>query len=371
MFNELVQSFLLIFFAEMGDKSQLLAMAFATRYSVKKVITGIFIGALLNHGLAVALGNYISSFIPITYIQIIAGFIFIVFSLLTLKPDKSNEEEEDKDYKFGPILTVASAFFMGELGDKTQLTAITLGSNSVYPLAVLTGTVTGMVFTGGIGIFIGKKLGDKVPELAMKISASSLFLFFGFTKLFQSIPTGYFSKQLIVLFVTVVFIIFFILVRVNITNSKKGVPTVYKTKSKELYDFYKEMETDISNICLGIDKCKKCQGEKCIIGYTKSIIKDSLGTQHVTMRDDFTLEPRVFEKRFDLNEVFKSYLTVIQFIFNDPRGSNNDSIHAIRKQLELILFNDSIIDFNNLDDYKKIAYEKNPKLALMIFSNLK
>lgn len=371
MFNELVQSFLLIFFAEMGDKSQLLAMAFATRYSVKKVITGIFIGAVLNHGIAVALGNYISSFIPITYIQVIAGFIFIVFSLLTLKPDKSNEEEEGKDYKFGPILTVASAFFVGELGDKTQLTAITLGSNAVYPLAVLAGTVTGMVFTGGIGILIGKKLGDKVPELAMKISASSLFLFFGFTKLFQSIPVGYFPNLLIVVFILAVLSAFFLLVRVNISNSKRGIPTVYKTKSKELYDFYKEMETDISNICLGIDKCKKCQGEKCIIGYTKSIIKDSLDTQPVTFRADFISEPRAFEKEFDLDEVFKSYLTVMQFIFNNPLGSSNDGIHSIRKQLELILFSDSIIGFNNFDEYQKIAYQKNPELALEIFSNLK
>lgn len=371
MFNEIVQSFLLIFFAEMGDKSQLLAMAFATRYSVKKVIIGIFIGAVLNHGIAVALGNYISSFIPIAFIQVIAGFVFIVFSLLTLKPDKPDDEEEEKNYKFGPILTVASAFFVGELGDKTQLTAITLGSNAIYPLAVLAGTVTGMVFTGGIGIFIGKKLGDKVPELAMKIVASTLFLFFGFTKLFQTIPTGYFSNYIIVLFIATILSIFLILVNINVINNRKGVPTKYKVKSKELYDYYKKMESDISNICLGIDTCKECQGEKCIIGYTKLIIKDSLNTKLDSSRADFVPGPEVFKKEFNLDETIKSYISTIEFIFNNSLGSSNDDIHYIRKQLELILFSDSIIDFDNFEDYQKIAYEKNPKLATEIFSNLK
>jgi hypothetical protein len=80
-----------------------------------------------------------------------------------------------------------------------------------------------MVFTGGIGILIGKKLGEKVPELAMKIIASTLFLYFGFSKLAQSIPNDYFSRQIIVFFVADVRFIFILLIRVNIISNKKGM----------------------------------------------------------------------------------------------------------------------------------------------------
>ena len=96
MINEIIRAFMLIFIAEMGDKTQILALAFATRFPVKKVILGIGIGSFLNHGLAVLLGSYLSTLIPINMIQIVAGFAFIGFALWTLKPD---EEEDDSDPK--------------------------------------------------------------------------------------------------------------------------------------------------------------------------------------------------------------------------------------------------------------------------------
>jgi putative Ca2+/H+ antiporter (TMEM165/GDT1 family) len=116
----MLKAFMLIFVAEMGDKTQILAMAFATKYPVKKVLLGIFIGAFLNHGLAVLFGSYLSQIIPISSLQIIAGFAFVGFALWTLYSD-DEEEEETKKYKLGPIFTVSLAFFLGELGDKTQL----------------------------------------------------------------------------------------------------------------------------------------------------------------------------------------------------------------------------------------------------------
>src|SRR5690606_22932798 len=146
--------------AEMGDKTQILAMAFATQYQVKKVLMGVFLGSLLNHGIAVALGSYLSSVIPINTIQIIAGISFVGFALWTLKNDDDDEEEGDSKGKFGPVFTVAMAFFIGELGDKTQLTAITLSVDASYPVFILLGTVSGMILTSSLGIYVGSKIGN-------------------------------------------------------------------------------------------------------------------------------------------------------------------------------------------------------------------
>jgi len=117
MIQEMIKAFMLIFIAEMGDKTQILAMAFAVRFPVKKVLLGIGIGAFLNHGLAVIVGSYLSKMISIDIVQMVAGFVFILFALWTLKPDEDDEVEEAKS-KFGPVATVALAFFLGELGDK-------------------------------------------------------------------------------------------------------------------------------------------------------------------------------------------------------------------------------------------------------------
>ena len=138
----------------MGDKTQILAMTFAFA-SCKKVLIGIGLGVFLNHGLAVILGSYLSRMIPISTLQMIAGAAFIGFAFWTLKPEKEGEENELR-MQFGPVATVSLAFFLGELGDKTQLTAITMAADAKYPLMILAGTVSGMAATGALGIIIGK-----------------------------------------------------------------------------------------------------------------------------------------------------------------------------------------------------------------------
>lgn len=185
MIPELIRAFLLIFIAEMGDKTQILAMAFATQFKARSVLLGIFAGVLANHGIAVLIGSYLSELIPIRTVQIIAGFCFIAFGLWTLKPEKEEEEEAKKRKKnLGPFLTVATAFFIGELGDKTQLTTITLAADSQFPLIVLMGTVSAMMLTSGLGICVGCKIGNKIPKPAIKITAAAIFLILGFFKLY-------------------------------------------------------------------------------------------------------------------------------------------------------------------------------------------
>lgn len=203
MITEFIRALFLIFMAEMGDKTQILAMSFATQFSVESVLLGVFIGSFLNHGLAVILGTYLSSIIPVNFIQILAGFLFIGFALWTLY-DEDEEDESSRKSRFGPVLTVALAFFIGELGDKTQLTAITLSIDARYPLFILLGTVTGMVLTSVLGIYVGSKLGDKIPEFTLRIISAAIFMFFGVSKLYSTLPKDFITISNVLIFLLLI-----------------------------------------------------------------------------------------------------------------------------------------------------------------------
>ena len=333
MIKELIQAFILIFIAEMGDKTQILAMAFSTKFPVKKVLLGIFIGSFLNHGLAVLLGSYLSTLIPINTISIIAGFAFISFALWTLKVDYDDEDEENTKKGFGPVLTVAIAFFIGELGDKTQLTAITLGAQSTYPLFVLVGTVTGMIVTGGMGIYVGKKLGDKVPDIIMKFVACSIFLFFGTTKLLSSLPDNILVYEYIVPFSLIVITILIFMTRNILIHEKTMQLTKYEKVSKRLYDFYHNMSLDIENICLGTQNCKYCSGDKCPLGNTKTIIKSEIAKTKVKhVKIDKSL---LKSKKFDIDLV-KDSLSKTEALIKETKLKDK-KLEKIKKNLETII----------------------------------
>jgi putative Ca2+/H+ antiporter (TMEM165/GDT1 family) len=166
--------------AEMGDKTQLLAMAFAARYQWWKVLAGVFVATILNHALAVALGNLLGRIESLhMIIQIASSSAFILFGLWTLKGDKLGDEDK-KASRFGPLLTVGIAFFIAEVGDKTQLATIALATRyPANPLAVLMGTTTGMVLADGFGILVGVVLCRRIPERIIRIVSASVFMIFG------------------------------------------------------------------------------------------------------------------------------------------------------------------------------------------------
>lgn len=172
--------------AEMGDKTQLLAMAFATKYQAGKVMMGVFIATVFNHALAVAVGNYITRFEGAQiWIQGIASLSFIFFGLWTIRGDKL-DGEENRTTRFGPVITVAVAFFIAEMGDKTQLATIALATK--FPenaLGVLVGTTTGMLIADAIGIIIGVVLCKKIPERTVKLVSAGAFMLFGFIGTYQ------------------------------------------------------------------------------------------------------------------------------------------------------------------------------------------
>lgn len=172
--------------AEMGDKTQLLAMAFATKYKASKVLIGVFIATVLNHAMAVAIGNYIAGFDAAhVWIQGIAALSFIFFGLWTIRGDKL-EEEENRSIKFGVVITVAIAFFIAELGDKTQLATIALAAKfPSSPLGILMGTTTGMLIADAIGIGVGVVMCKKIPDKVIKLISAAVFIIFGFIGSFQ------------------------------------------------------------------------------------------------------------------------------------------------------------------------------------------
>ncbi|MDP4088125.1 MAG: TMEM165/GDT1 family protein [Bacillota bacterium] len=187
--GEIIKALLFVVVAEMGDKTQLLAMAMASKYKVREVMMGVLAATILNHALAVALGGYLGSVIPMNAIKIAAGVSFLVFGLWTLRGDKI-DDEEDKKFKFGPVVTVAIAFFIAEMGDKTQLMTITIAADGGKPMLTLIGSTCGMLVADGIGIIGGAWLCKHVPERYIKWGAGVVFMFFGTLSLYIALPSS-------------------------------------------------------------------------------------------------------------------------------------------------------------------------------------
>lgn len=176
-------AFIMVVLAEMGDKTQLLAMAFATKYPWKKVMFGILVATILNHFVAIAAGIYLHSFIPKDIVELVASIAFIVFGLWILKDDELGNDElgnEAEKNRFSIFWTVAIAFFLAEMGDKTQLATVALSAQiDADMLSILVGTTLGMLVADGLGILLGATLHKYVPDRVIKKFASLIFILFG------------------------------------------------------------------------------------------------------------------------------------------------------------------------------------------------
>lgn len=178
-----IASFLFVVLAEMGDKTQLLAMAFAARYGAYKVLIAVFIATILNHSLAVLVGHFLTEVVPMHIISAIAALSFIIFGLWTIRGDKL-EGEDKKDSRFGPVATVCIAFFLAEMGDKTQLATISLAVEYRSMLNVLMGTTLGMVVADAVGIIIGIVMRRHLPDNTIKWISACIFILFGLSGLY-------------------------------------------------------------------------------------------------------------------------------------------------------------------------------------------
>ena len=185
-----IASFLFVVLAEMGDKTQLLAMAFATKYNAAKVLLAVFIATIINHAFAVLVGHYLARIIPMDILAVVASLSFILFGLWTIRGDKL-EGEDKRESKFGPVITVAIAFFLAEMGDKTQLATVSLAAKYSSMELVLLGTTIGMVVADGIGIIVGIVLRKHIPERTIKWGSAILFMLFGLHGVFEYMEGKY------------------------------------------------------------------------------------------------------------------------------------------------------------------------------------
>ena len=206
--------------AEMGDKTQLLAMAFATRYRASVVLWGVFAATTCNHFLAVLAGNYLTDIVPMRYIQLAAAASFILFGLWTIRGDEL--QGEDKRFNFAPFWTVAIAFFFAEMGDKTQLATVTLAAKYQSVIPVLAGTTIAMLIADAIGIVIGVNLGKKIPERAVKWVAALIFIFFGVYGLFEYTPSHLLTAPVVIGSLALIILLVVILGRGDLVKLFQG-----------------------------------------------------------------------------------------------------------------------------------------------------
>jgi putative Ca2+/H+ antiporter (TMEM165/GDT1 family) len=170
-----------IFVAEMGDKSQLMALAFATRFRAWAILLGITIATAAVHAVSVGIGAVLQLSLPTRAINIAAGLLFFGFAAWTLRGDTLTQADEERVERAGgssAVVAASLAFFLSELGDKTMLATITLAT-TYAPLGVWIGSTVGMVAADGLAIVVGRVLGSRLPERAVRIGAAVLFVLFG------------------------------------------------------------------------------------------------------------------------------------------------------------------------------------------------
>ena len=169
------------FIAEMGDKTQLMLVAMTSKFKLKDILLGTSVAILVLNGLAVLAGGLVSTVVPTWLIRLIAGAAFLFFAATTLKGDDDEEENvKDRKIKFAP-LSVFCTFFVAELGDKTQLTAITFGANEGIEsaLVVWIGCSLGLFAADILGMLVGYLLKSKTSDGLLNTLAFVIFSVFG------------------------------------------------------------------------------------------------------------------------------------------------------------------------------------------------
>lgn len=166
--------------AEIGDKTMLLAIVLATRFRKPlPVVLGILVATLANHGIAAFIGQTAASLLEGAWFRYAVGLSFVAMALWTLVPDRLDADEEPKRSRFGAFATTAIAFFLVEIGDKTQIATIALGAQFQNVLTVTIGTTLGMMLANVPAVYLGHAIVERVSLVWVRRVAALLFLAIG------------------------------------------------------------------------------------------------------------------------------------------------------------------------------------------------
>jgi len=170
----------------MGDKTQLLAMLLAVRFKRPlPIVLGILVATLVNHAAAGAVGGWVASALGPQVLRWVIGLSFIGMALWMLVPDKL-EEGDTRIARYGVFVTTAIAFFLAEMGDKTQIATVALAARYHDLVAVVAGTTLGMLIADVPAVFVGDKLAKRVPMKLVHGIAAAIFLILGLLTLLNA-----------------------------------------------------------------------------------------------------------------------------------------------------------------------------------------
>lgn len=172
-------------FAEIGDKTQLLAFILAARFKKPvPIILGILAATIVNHGLAGTLGAWIITTVSPEILRWVLSLSFISMAIWTMIPDKIEDEETQVAKKFGVFGATLITFFLAEMGDKTQIATVAMAAHYAAPLMVVIGTTLGMLIADAPAVFVGDKLANKIPMKLVHSIAAAIFALLGIATLF-------------------------------------------------------------------------------------------------------------------------------------------------------------------------------------------
>lgn len=186
MLESLFIAFGLVFVAELGDKSQLMSLAFATRYKPWIVLAGVSIAAATMQLVSVAVGGAIGASLPADIINVASAMAFVAFGLWTLRNDDDDDDVQIAKSNKNALVVITSMFFLSEIGDKTMLATVTLATREGI-IGTWIGSTLGMIGANALAIIVGNAMGSRLPRTAIRIGSAVLFFVFALVLVIDAI----------------------------------------------------------------------------------------------------------------------------------------------------------------------------------------
>lgn len=168
----------IVFLAELGDKTQLVALGFGARHRLGPVLAGVALAYAATNLLSVVVGGLLGAALPTRALGLGGGVLFIGFAIWSLRPEDDDEGVAAATGHGRVVLSVAAAMFVAELGDKTMLATATLAAQG-NPVLVWVGATIGIIASGSVGVLVGRATGARLPERTIRIGSAALFAVFG------------------------------------------------------------------------------------------------------------------------------------------------------------------------------------------------